>query len=118
MPADALTVVAGVNRTVAVLLENSKQALTGQSTFGVDQVRALREPLDQMDAILKRAGSLRQENPELAEQIDIYRDQLKCLQTTLVQVRMMLLGRRLQVESGRRQLSAVHKWAAALDQIR
>jgi hypothetical protein len=118
MSPDPLTVVVGVNLRMSVLLGKTRQALTGESVFGVDEVRALMEPIGQMEPIMKQAKSLRNENPEIGKQIDIYTAQLGCLRTTLVHVHMMLAGKRAQMEPTRRQLSAVSQWTNALQQIR
>jgi hypothetical protein len=115
---DALALVVGVNLRLAVLLAKARKALTGESVFGVVEVRALQDPIGQMEPIVKQAQSLRNENPAIAEQLDLYTAQLGSLQTSLVQIRMMLLGRRAQMEVSRRHISAVSQWTNALQQTR
>jgi len=114
MPSALLQKIDAANARVSVLLRETRGALAGQGDFGVQQVRALSEPIQQMAPILRQAAELRAENPEIASALDLYKMQLVELQTALDQVRVMLLAKRGQMEAGRVQLDAVAQWAAAL----
>jgi hypothetical protein len=110
--------IAALNSKLAELLAETRRALSGQSVFGPEQVRALLEPIDEMAPVMKRAPELRALEPAIATHIDLYRTQLAELQTTLEHVRIMLVGKRAQMEARRGQLDAVAQWAAALRQTR
>lgn len=107
-----------VNARLAGLLEAAKLALRGEGDFSVDEVRALRQPVEQMAPIVAEAGELRRLRPELAGQLELYKSNLGDLQTTLEQIRIMLLARQASLEAGRAQLCAVSQWVTAFRQTR
>ncbi len=108
--------IATVNARIGVLLADTRRALTGEREFGVEQVRALSEPIQEMAPAMQRATELRALQPEIAGELDLYKQQLGELHTALEQVRMMLQAKRTQMEAGRIQLEAVSQWAAVLRQ--
>jgi hypothetical protein len=108
--------IATVNAGIGVLLADTRRALTGEREFGVEQVRALSEPIREMAPAMQRATELRALQPEIAGELDLYKQQLGELHTALEQVRMMLQAKRTQMEAGRVQLEAVSQWAAVLRQ--
>ncbi len=107
-----------INAQLAAMLADTKRALAGEREFGVEQVRSLSEPIAAMALVMERAAELRKLHPEIAGPLDLYKSQLSELQTTLEQVRMMLLARRSQIDAGRAQLEAVSQWANALGHTR
>jgi hypothetical protein len=107
-----------VNTRLAELLEGARRALRGEGDFGVEEVRALRQPVEEMAPIVAESAELRQVRPELAGQLDLYKSNLGDLQTTLEQIRMMLLARQASLEAGRAQLCAVSQWVTAFRQTR
>jgi hypothetical protein len=107
-----------VNVCLAGLVEEARGALRGESDFGVQEVRKFRQPLDEMAPIIAESAELRRSQPELAGQLDLYKSQLGDLQTTVAQIRMMLLARQASLEAGRAQLSAVSQWMGAYRQTR
>jgi hypothetical protein len=116
MPSDLRSKIEAVNARLATLLAETKGALSGEREFGVAQVRALSEPIQEMAPVMRRAAELRAAEPEICGALDLYKAQLGELQTALERVRVMLLTRRGQMEAGRTQLDAVSKWAVALRQ--
>ena len=104
------------NARIQVLLTHTRGALAGEREFGVEQVRALSVPIQEMAPVMQQAAELRAREPEIAGALDQYKAQLRELQTALDQVRMMLLAKRGQMDSGRVQLDAVSQWAAVLRQ--
>ena len=107
-----------VNARLAELLEGARRALRGESNFGAEEVRRLRQPVEEMAPIVAKSGELRRLRPELAPQLDLYKTNLGGLQTTLEQIRIMLLARRTGMEAGRAQLCAVSQWVNAFRQTR
>jgi hypothetical protein len=63
----------------------------------VEQVRVLSASIQEMAPMIARAAELRTVEPELAAQLDLYKSQLRELQTTLDQIRLMLLTKRAQM---------------------
>ena len=107
-----------VNASLTGYLADAQRALRGESDFGVEDVRRIRRPVEEMAPVLAHSMELLRIQPELAGQLDLYKSQLGDLQTTLGQIRVMLLARRASLEAGRAQLSAVSQWMGALRQTR
>jgi hypothetical protein len=107
-----------VNGLLGGLLEEARSALRGESNFGVEEVRKIRQPIEEMAPIVAESAELRQMQPELVGQLDLYKSQLGDLQTTLAQIRTMLLARQASLEAGRAQLAAVAQWVTAFRQTR
>ena len=107
-----------VNASLAGYLGDARRALRGECDFSVEEVRKIRGPVDEMAPVMARSAEVLRLQPELAGQMDLYKSQLGDLQTTLGQIRMMLLARQASLEAGRAQLSAVSQWMGALRQTR
>jgi hypothetical protein len=107
-----------VNPALAGLLEDARRALRGECDFGVEDVRKIRGPIEDMAPIMAQSNELLRMQPELAGQLDLYKSQLGDLQSTLGQIRVMLLARHAGLEAGRAQLSAVGQWMDAFRQTR
>ena len=107
-----------VNASLAGYLAGARSALRGECNFNVEDVRKIRRPVDEMGPVLPHSTELLRMQPELAGQLDLYKSQLGELQTTLGQIRVMLLARQASLEAGRAQLSAVSQWMGAFRQTR
>jgi hypothetical protein len=107
-----------INMQLAAMLSDTQRALAGEREFGVEHVRALSEPIAAMASVMERAAELRKLHPEIGGPLDLYKSQLRELETTLEQMRMMLLARRSQMDAGRVQLEAVSQWANAFGRTR
>jgi hypothetical protein len=107
-----------VNASLSGLLAEARRALRGECDFGVEDVRKIRGPVEEMAPIMAQSAEMRRFQPELAGQLDLYKSQLGELQTTLGQIRVMLLARQASLEAGRAQLSAVSQWMGAFRQTR
>lgn len=107
-----------VNARLGGLLAETRRALRGEAEFGAEEVRQIRQPVEEMAAIVARAAELRRMQPELAGELDLYKAQLGEMQTALGQIRAMLLARQASLEAGRAQLSAVSHWINAFRQTR
>jgi hypothetical protein len=107
-----------INAQIGALLAHAQRALTGSAEFGVEQVRALTKPIAEMAPIMEHASELRTLQPEIVGELDLYKSQLRELQTTLERVHMMLLARQSQIQAGQVQLDAVSQWATALGRTR
>lgn len=110
MPGELREKIADVNSRIFALLIETRQALKGEKVFGVEQVRELSKPITEMTPVMARAEELRALQPEIAEELDLYKIHLIDLQTALEQVRMMLIAYRSQMESHRAHLDAVSQW--------
>ena len=107
-----------INGEIARLLEASRLSLKGQHDFSVETVRALAQPVSEMAPIVARAKELREMQPEVAGQLDLYLGQISELRSVLESVRVMLLARRASLQADRGQLEAVSLWATALSLTR
>jgi len=107
-----------VNASLAVLLAEGRRALRGECDFGVEDVRRIRGPVEEMAPIMAESAELLRMQPELAGQLDLYKSQLGDLRATLGKIRVMLLARQVSLEAGRAQLSAVAQWMGAFRQTR
>jgi hypothetical protein len=107
-----------INARLATLLEEARRALRGESGFDERDVRRLREPIEGMIPIVAQAPELRRLQPEVAVELDVYKSRLGELQTTLQQVRVMLLTRQAGVRTRQTQVSAVSHWVSAFRQTR
>ena len=110
--------IASINGRLAALLCETKQALRGERDFGPEQIRALRDPVTEMDPIMSGSKELRVLQPELEGELDLYKSQIGDLQDTLEKVRVMLLARQAQMLTSRSRLNAVNHWANTLGQTR
>lgn len=107
-----------VNACLGGLLEETRRALRSEADFGVEEVRRLRQTVDEMAQIVAGAAELRRLQPDIAGELYLYKSQLGDLQDTLGQIRMMLVARQASLEAGRAQLSAVCHWMHAFRQTR
>jgi hypothetical protein len=107
-----------VNGSLSGMLAEARRALRGECDFGVEEVRKIRGPVEEMAPIMAQSAAMRRLQPELAGQLDLYKSQLGELQTTLGQIRVMLLARQASLEAGRAQISAVSRWMGAFRQTR
>jgi len=110
--------VRGANAAVRALLGRAREALAGRCDFSIQEVRAIAEPVAQMAPIIEQRQHLRTIEPDLDGQLEAYAATLGELQTTLEQVRFMLLARRAQMAATRAHLQTFGLWAAALRQTR
>jgi hypothetical protein len=106
--------VSAVNVRLAELLRHARQALRGETVFGVGHVRELSQHIGEMDSVCAQGPELRLLRPDVEGELDLYKSQLGELSSTLHQVRLMLLSQRAQMEANRSQLAAVSHWASTL----
>jgi len=107
-----------VNARLAGLIENARRALRGEGEFKAEDVRQLREPVEEMAPIVAQSPDLRLAQPEIVGELDLYKVHLGELQTTLNQLRVMLLARQASLCSDQTHVSAVSRWASTLRQTR
>jgi hypothetical protein len=103
---------------LAELLEETRRAVRGERDFDVSDVRRLQEPVGEMAPIVAQASELRRLQPEIAGPLEIYKSQLRELQSTLIQVRIMLHTRQASLQVGQVHNAAVSRWVSALRQTR
>ena len=105
-----------INARLATLIENARRALRGEGDFNAEHVRELRVPVEEMAPIVAESAALRRVQPEIIGELDLYKAHLGELQTTVDQLRVMLLARQASLRSDQTHLSAVSKWVSALRQ--
>jgi hypothetical protein len=105
-----------INVRIQGLHADTRLALRGEREFGVEHVLALSASIQEMAPIIAHTTESRTVEPELAARLESYKSQLRELQTTLDQIRLMLLTKRAQMLTRGGQLEAVSKWAGALQQ--
>ncbi len=101
-----------INAELAILISATKSALSAQSVFTVDQLRALSRPISEMAPIL--ATPKQPQNPQIEAQLKTYKALLRELQPILASLCTMLVAKRSQLHSSQTQLQAVSDWATAL----
>jgi hypothetical protein len=111
-----LETVERVNVRLAVLLENARCALRGERDFAAEDVRRLLEPLAEMSSLVDQWAEVLRLHPEFAPQLELYKSQLGELQTTLCQLRVMLLARQASLRTSQTHNTAVSRWVSAFRQ--
>jgi len=104
------------NLKLREILSRARGALTGREDFTVKDIRAISEPLNEMEQIVFRAADFRAADVELDAELNNYALNLKELQTSLEQVRFMLLARQTHLAAAQGHLERITLWAAALKQ--
>ena len=107
-----------VNARLATLIGNARCALRGEGEFNAENVRELRKPVVEMAPIVAESHDLRREQPEIVGELDLYKVHLGELQTTLNQLRVMLLARQASLRADQTHINAVSKWASTFHQTR
>ena len=105
-----------VNVQIGGLAENARGALAGEAGFDAEDVQALLTLVDQMNPVLARSKEFQTSEPGAAEQLGTYVKQIRELQITLESLKVMLIGRRDQIDRGRGQFEAVSHWVDAFRQ--
>jgi len=108
--------VRGANMRLRELLGSTLDALAGRRNFTVEDVRAIAEPVAQMEPIVAEAKRLRTLRPELDGELKTYAGNLDELQVALQHTRVMLIARLANMEALRGHLETVGLWTAALRQ--
>jgi hypothetical protein len=110
--------IASVNARMMELLQDARKALRGESNFGVEEIRQIRKPLDEMDPVMRRSEELRKSFPDISPQLDLYKSHLAELLSILDHLHVMLLAKQANVLAGRAQLDAASHWLAAFQVTR
>lgn len=105
-----------LNVQIGKLAQSARSALAGEAGFGAEDVQALSTLVHQMNPMLARSKELKASEPGTAEQLGIYITQIRELQITLDSLKIMLIGRRDQIDQGREQFEAVSHWVDAFRQ--
>jgi len=113
MQESLLHTVRGANSKLQTLLQRVADALAGRRNFGVEDIRAMAEPVAQMAPIVSDAEHLRAAVPEMHGELDTYAKNLGEVQTALDRVRIVLLARCAHLEAQRGHLETLGLWAAA-----
>ncbi len=104
------------NARLREILLQARNALAGRQNFAVQEIRALSEPLAEMQAIVFRSADLRASDSELDAELKSYAATLKELQTILEQVRFMLHARRDHLAAAHGHIERISLWAETLKQ--
>jgi hypothetical protein len=104
------------NSTLGTLLRRTRDALAGRHNFGVEDVRAIAEPVSQMSPLIEDAKNLRTLQPELDGELEAYAGNLGEMQLALEQMRFVLIARLAQMDAMRGHMETVGLWTAALRQ--
>ena len=115
---EQLQKIRGINARMHEHVGMTEKALRGEGPFGAQGVRQIRETLTEMEGILKDSSELRQSEPELAAQIEIYKTWLLQLQKTVERLRVGLILQKISVETKRERINATAKWCTAYHQTR
>ncbi len=102
-----------INAELATLISATRSALSAETVFTVDHVRALSRPISEMAPILA-AAKQRPQDPQIETQLTIYKTQLRELRPILDRLCTMLVAKRSQISAGQAQLQAAAHWATVL----
>jgi hypothetical protein len=108
--------VQSVNSKVREILLCMRGALEGRQDFTVQEIRALSESLREMREIVSRSADLRTADAVLDAELSGYAATLKELQTSLEQVRFMLLARKAHLSAAHGHIERITLWTEALKQ--
>jgi seryl-tRNA synthetase len=100
------------------VLEAMRESLAGRSAFTGEDVKKLRQLLAEMEPVILRSEELRRTRPEIAAQLDRYKEQLLELQKTVEQMRVTLMVQKTSLEAARTQVDATSQWCSAFQQTR
>jgi hypothetical protein len=109
----ALRRVRWANAQMKFLLERLSEALDGRRPFTVEDLRAIAEPLRQMEPLVLQCDRLRAAAPEWREQLEIYARNLTQMNQAFDRLRCVLLTRCSQIETQNGHLATVGRWADA-----
>lgn len=99
-------------------MEQTRGVLGGENTCGVEEIRRLRDPLNEVDQVVRHSSELRIMMPERNGQWDEYKSQFPELQTILAKIHVVLPSRPATLAAGRTQLESVARWASAFQATR
>lgn len=102
-----------VNSRFAVLLQEARASLQGGREFSVENVRQLRAVLAEMAPIVARSSELSRDRPQISAPLQVYKAQLRDLQATLVQIRIVLQTRQATLNASQSHNAAVSGWVSA-----
>jgi len=110
--------VRNANSTLRLLLLHTREALAGRRKFDAEEVRAISEPVSQMDSLIEEARSRRGNDPALDQELEAYAGNLSDMQLALEQMRFMLVAHRTHMEAMRGHLETMKLWSATLRMTR
>jgi hypothetical protein len=116
MNSTAVEKVRGSNAKLEFLLGRTRDALAGRTNFGVEDLRAISEPLRAMEPIVRESARLRGRQPELDGELKSYTSNLQQLQVLLERVHLMLIANLANVQEKRKHLATLGMWVAAWQQ--
>lgn len=105
--------VRGANARLRAWLVCARESLAGRRNLMLEDLRAVAQPIAEMQPVVFQADELRASAPELRGELETYAQNLGELETTLERVRFALLARCAQAEAERAHLETVGLWAAA-----
>jgi hypothetical protein len=108
--------VQSANLRLREILSRAREALEGRQDFTIQEIRALSEPLREMREIVSRSSDLRTADAELDADLKRYGATLEELQTSLEQVRFMLIARKAHLSAAHGHIERVALWTEALKQ--
>jgi len=107
-----------VSARLEQVLEAMKDSLAGKLAFTGEDVKRLRKLLAEMEPVILQSSELRRTHPELAAQLDQYKERLWELQKTVEQLRVTLMVQKAGLEATRTQVDATSLWCSAFQQTR
>ena len=108
--------VQNANLRLREVLSRARGALEGRQDFTVQEIRELSEPLREMREIVSRSAELRAADAEMDSELASYSETLKELQTSLEQVRFMLIARKAHLSAAHGHIERITLWTEALKQ--
>lgn len=116
MPSTRLERLCSANRDLAIFLRRADALAHGTDNIDGDDLRAVSRVLETIAPEIAELSKSTSADDALANQFTKYTNQLRALQTVLVQVGCVMLARRAQIESARQHVGGLNNWVAAYRQ--
>jgi hypothetical protein len=105
-----------VNREVAGLLRRVDGLVHGTGDIGAAELRRVRRLLEAMGPEVKEALANGSVDALLRRQIETYAENLKALESSLNQVKCVMLARRARMDAAQRHVDGLRGWVNAYRQ--
>lgn len=113
MSADSHDHLLRANRELQEFLKRAEGLVQGRGEIVGDDLRSIGRLLEATTPELGELSRQLANNAEMQALIQEYTSNLRCLQTSLEQIRCVMLARRAQLDAERRRLNRLHGWADA-----
>ena len=116
LPADRQILLRAINREVSNLLGRVDGLIQGRGNISAPELRAVRRLLEAASPDIEQAFCDSSVDSLLRSQLEIYAGNLRALETSLRQVRCVMLARRARMDVAQRHADGLRSWVNAYRQ--